>query len=532
MLIQRFSPARHGRNQTVAGAGEGPAVALGKCVQICLAFFQRTLMVILAAIALETTVAQEEAPLPTVGVSLKTEGVSPGYTLISPISSNSVFLLDNDGMVAHVWKTDRHPGQMAYLLEDGSLLRAGKADEFYQFPSTTGSGGRIQKYDWDGNLLWDYSTSSAYRMSHHDIEPLPNGNVLCIVWESYLREVAEQAGRNPDRLNSEVLWFEAIFELKPNGLNGADVVWKWSLLDHLVQDWDQSKSNYGNPAEHPELVDINFTLRPTADWVHLNSIDYNPELDQIMVCSRSLNEFWIIDHSTTTEEAKGHVGGKYKRGGDLLYRWGNPLAYRRGQTKDRMLFSPHDAHWIPQGLPGAGHVLIFNNGVADTDQNYSSADEIVLPLLPDGTYQIEEEKPFGPTELTWTFEDPRNFFSPRISGTQRLPNGNTLICSGTQHTLLEVTAAAEIVWMYHNPPRFREPKSMSQRGTGKPARPSIADLPKEKLDSLRIDRAVQLENGGTMFRATKHLPEYPAFQGRIFKVRDRGKDMRDTPTNE
>ena len=122
----------------------------------------------------------------------------------------------------------------------------------------------------------------------------------------------------------------------------------------------------------------------------MNSIDYNPELDQIMVCSRSLNEFWILYHSTTTAEARGHAGGKYGRGGDLLYRWGNPMAYRRGQPEDRMLYSPHDAHWIPKGLPGAGNILIFNNGVADTDQNFSSIDEISLPLKADGTYHLTD----------------------------------------------------------------------------------------------------------------------------------------------
>ena len=466
-----------------------------------------------------SAVAQDQAPIPVLGVSIKTDKVTAGYTLISPISSNRVFLLDNDGMVAHFWETDRHPGQMAYLLEDGCLLRAGKAEKFFQFPATTGSGGRIQKYDWDGNLLWDYSTASAYRMSHHDIEPLPNGNVLCIVWESYLREVAENAGRNPGRLNGDVLWFEAIFELKPKGLNGAEVIWKWSLLDHLVQDWDKSKENYGDPAEHPELVDINFMSRPTADWIHMNSIDYNPELDQIMVCSRSLNEFWIIDHSTTTAEAKSHTGGKRGRGGDLLYRWGNPQAYRRGRIEDRMLYNPHDAHWIPTGLPDAGNVLIFNNGQTNSDEEYSSIDEISLPLKADGTYEIEAGEPFGPTTLAWTFEDRGKFFSPRISGSQRLPSGNTLICSGTQHVLLEVTPDAEIVWMYHNPPRFREPKDPSNARVI----PSVADLPKETLDSLRIDGAVQMEDGGTMFRATRYPLEYPAFQGRKFNVRDRSR---------
>lgn len=452
--------------------------------------------------------------IPKLGVVINTDKVSSGYLLVSPLSSHKVFLLNNDGKVVHDWQTDRKPGQACYLLEDGSLLRAGKVDNFFQFPSTTGSGGRIQKYDWDGNLIWDFVSSSPYRMSHHDIEPLPNGNVLCIVWESYLREIAEKAGRNPNRLTGDVLWFEAVFELKPKGLNEAEIVWKWSMLDHVVQDWDNTKENYGNPADHPELIDINHMHRPAADWAHMNSVDYNPELDQIMLSSRSFNEFWIIDHSTSTEEARGHTGGQYGRGGDLLYRWGNPIAYRHGTIDDQALFNQHDAHWIPKGLPGAGNVLLFNNGVANTEQDFSSADEIQLPITTNGSYHREEGSPFGPTDLAWTFEDPGNLFSPRISGVQRLANGNTLICSGTQHLLLEVTPDSEIVWMYRNPPRFRNPPERNGPGPAAPPKPSLADLPPDQLKPIRIDGGIPLEEGGTMFRVTKYPADYAAFNGR------------------
>ena len=467
--------------------------------------------------------AQKAEPkLPKAGVSARTDKIAPGYTLISPLSSDRVFLLNNDGLIVHYWETGRKPGQSAYLLQDGTLVRAGKVDNFFQFPSTTGSGGSIQIYDWDSNLKWDFTSSSAYRMSHHDIEPLPNGNVLCIVWESYLREIAEKAGRDGNRLNGDVLWFEAIFELKPTGLNEAEVVWKWSLLDHIVQDWDKTKENYGNPAEHPELMDINYMLRPVPDWIHMNAIDYNPELDQIMVSSRSLSEFWVIDHSTTTEEAKGHTGGKSGRGGDLLYRWGNPQAYRLGNLDHRMLYNPHDAHWIPKGLPGAGNVLLFNNGLAKSEQNFSSADEITLPLNEKGTYDRPPKERFGPEDITWTYENPGELFSPRISGAQRLPNGNTLICSGTQHLLLEVTKEAEVAWIYHNPPRFREPprRNTTGRPSGDLPKPSLADLPEEKLAPLRIKGGVPLEDGGTMFRAIKYPPDYPAFKGRDLSVKN------------
>ena len=90
---------------------------------------------------------------------------------------------------------------------------------------------------------------------------------------------------------------------------------------------------------------------PGGDWTHVNAVCYNPELDQIMLSVHSFSEVWIIDHSTTTEEAASHSGGRRGKGGDLLYRWGNPRAYRSGTRADQRLFAQHDAHWIAQGCP-------------------------------------------------------------------------------------------------------------------------------------------------------------------------------------
>ena len=473
---------------------------------------QTVLAVLLIAVTfLPTNADEKDFVFPKTGVILTTDEVSPGYILLSPISTKKVFLINNKGQIVHQWKTDRQPGQSAYLLEDGSLLRAGKVEDTFQFPATAGSGGRIQKYDWDGNLVWDFVSSNLYRMSHHDIEPLPNGNVLCIVWESFLSHVAFEQGRDPETLVDEVLWYEAIFELKPKGPREAEIVWKWSLRDHIVQNHDRSKPGFGDPSEHPELVDINYILRPKADWVHMNSIDYNEELDQIMVGSRVFSEFWIIDHSTTTEEAKGHTGGKSGRGGDLLYRWGNPRAWSAGTQKDQKLFNPHDAHWIPAGLPGAGNVLLFNNGQTLTRHDYSSVDELVLPLTDTQTYTRDSNQPYSPLKPSWSFKDPGRLFSPRISGAQRLPGGNTLICSGSQFLVLEVTSGGDIVWIYRNPPRFTNP------GSARNPLPSPADLPSEKLDAIRIPGGIQPEDGGTLFRALKYAPDYPAFKGRALK---------------
>lgn len=65
----------------------------------------------------------------------------------------------------------------------------------------------------------------------------------------------------------------------------------------------------------------------------MNGIDYNPVLDQIALSTHNLNEWYIIDHSTTTAEAATSSGGNSGKGGDLLYRWGNPAAYQATKEK-------------------------------------------------------------------------------------------------------------------------------------------------------------------------------------------------------
>jgi Arylsulfotransferase (ASST) len=203
--------------------------------------------------------------------------------------------------------------------------------------------------------------------------------------------------------------------------------------------------------------------RTNPDWTHFNGVAYNPEFDQIMVSVHSFSEFWIIDHSTTTPEAASHHGGKSGKGGDLLYRWGNPRTYRGGTKADQRLFSQHNAHWIPPGQPGEGHVLVFNNGSKRPDGTYSSVDELILPVDTQGHYAYKPGTPYGPDKAVWSYTAPKktDFYSFFISGAQRLPNGNTLICSGANGTIIEVTPDKETVWKYVNPVKGNEPGGAS-----------------------------------------------------------------------
>ena len=95
--------------------------------------------------------------------------------------------------------------------------------------------------------------------------------------------------------------------------------------------------------------------------MHCNSISYNPMLDEILISSRSMSEIYIIDHSTSTQQASSHSGGNHNKGGDIVYRWGNPQVYNQGSLIDKKLFGQHDAHWIPNDFPDGGKIMIFNN---------------------------------------------------------------------------------------------------------------------------------------------------------------------------
>lgn len=477
-------------------------------------FFLSACAVVAAVMSAVPILAQDQKPPANeqTGVTVNNPAAFQGYSLVAPMNSTSTYLVDMEGRIVNEWKSEYTPALSAYLLPNGHLLRPANSGG----SRGPGAGGKIQEFDWEGNLVWDYTFRSGDLKPHHDICPLPNGNVLIVCTDPKTKREAVAAGRRPELVQDQLL-ADAIVEVKPRGRTGGRIVWKWHAWDHLVQDIDKDKPGYGDVSEHPELIDVNFTTgmmdrmmqdpeqlaklrslgyvgggdksndakdkkeadnqqddrRPeqgrddrrgrgrgrggpggmSGDWMHVNAVAYNEKLDQIMISVHEFSEVWIIDHSTSTKEAASHSGGQSGKGGDLLYRWGNPKAYRSGTNVDQRLFAQHCAHWIADGLPGAGNMLVFNNGANRPDGTYSSADEIVLPVNQSGVYQKEEYLAFAPEGPTWRYGSPENteFFSMLISGCQRLPNGNTFICSGNQATLFEVTPEGEVVWRYQHP---------------------------------------------------------------------------------
>lgn len=412
----------------------------------------KTVFLALAACAVMGEVLADSTEQ-TVGLFLDTPESYQGYTLFSPQNYTTTYLIDDAGLLVHEWPSDGQPRLMAYLLRNGHLLRAEPVPNsaFFGFGC---AGGKLKELDWDGNTTWTYVYSNDQHLQHHDIERMPNGNTLLIAWEKKTTSESIAAGRKPELVTYLGLWPDHIIEVHPTGPNSGTIVWEWHLWDHLIQDYDPTKANYGVVADHPELVDINFADQGSSyDWNHSNSIRFNPTYDEIMISVRYFSEFWVIDHSTTTAQAAGHTGGRHGKGGDLLYRWGNPRAYQRGTLADQKLFYQHDAQWITSGLPGAGDILIFNNGNGRPGGSYSSIDQITPPVDANGDYTIEPGQPFGPSTLTWSYaaKPHGSFYADRESGAQRLPNGNTLICDMPADTFFEVNSAGETVWKYVNP---------------------------------------------------------------------------------
>jgi len=419
------------------------------------------------------------AQQPTVGLLANSDEAWVGYTLFSPQGEMTTYLINNGGLLVNSWATTVPPGLMGYLHDNGNLVRAGRL-------SGTGGAGLVEEYDWDGNLIWSFEYTSGGNVSHHDIEPLPNGNVLMIAYETKTLTEATQAGRNPSTIPGE-LWPDHVIEVEPVPPTGGNIVWEWHAWDHLIQDYDASKDNHGVVADHPELIDINYTGSTTpANWTHFNGVSYNADLDQIIVSSRTFSEVWVLDHSTTTAEAAGHTGGSSGMGGDILYRWGNPQAYGRGTETDRTLFSQHDATWISEGHPGAGNILVFNNGKGRPAPEYSSVDEFVPPVDENGHYTLEDGEAFEPAAAVWSYSStPAEFYAIQFSGAQRLENGTTLICDGPLGRMIEVKSDATVVWEYRNPVG-----SGGGVAQGEPPPPT------------------------KLFKARRYSPDFPGFVGR------------------
>lgn len=425
--------------------------------------------------------AYESLQGPTEMLFWNKERAFNGYTLFA--AHGTSYLIDMEGRLVNQWPLGTNPR----FLENGNLLDATKDN-----PSAFKG---FQELDWSGKVVWEYEEKRPDYAPHHDFvrifnKKLNQWTTMYIAGKTVDRDMALAVGCDPSKAPSEggegqgrggrlakdgKTMVDAIVEVDMDGT----VVWEWCFLDHLVQNLDPAKSNYvAKISDAPGRLNMHLPGKPLrGDWLHCNSMDYNPELDQVVINSVQ-GEFYVIDHNITTEEARGPKG-------DFLYRFGDPARYEqgdppsisenwsKGSSGHKQIGGAHDVQWIDAGLPGAGNFLIFNNGqylFEQTAQSYiyeidgfRSSDGSKSPAYvnpPDAGYFRQEYHPdmhksprMLSKQLVWLYGSKSNqgFFSHIGAGAQRLPNGNTLICSDTEGHFIEVTAQNELVWEYINP---------------------------------------------------------------------------------
>lgn len=473
---------------------------------------KRVLAVVL--LAASSTLAYERFQGPTDLLFHDKATAFAGYTLFGV--ANRTYLLDMEGRVVHTWPVGTNP----HLLDDGHVLDASKDD-----PS--GFQG-FREVDWDGRTVWEYTETRPGYAPHHDWVRIVNKalkapTTLYIANRSVSEADALAAGADPAKGPYRDGSMDAIVEVDMQGR----VVWEWRFVDHLVQDVDPAKPNYVGAgrtlAAYPGRINLNMPGKPLRrDWLHCNSLDYNPATGHLVINSVQ-GELYVIDHDGTfvAGDPAASVAKASGPAGDFLYRFGDPARYAQGDpprilenwdsvtTGHKQMGGSHHAHWIEPGLAGAGHLLIFNNGQYLFQRTPQSSILEVDPFLdasgrqagryvnpPDAGYRREtydkdthNQPRLVSNQVVWTFRavNSHSFFSHIGSSGQRLPNGNTFICSDTEGHLFEVTADGKLAWEYINP--------VTRTGAVK----VLGDV---------------LPMTNSVFRAFRFGPDHPAFAGR------------------
>ena len=431
---------------------------------------------------LSLSAAQIAVPKKNVGVVYKNDAIiQNGYTLLAPASSSKTFLIDNNGKLVNQWSSDFLPGQSAYLTEDGCLIRTCKINNT-KF-KWGGVGGRLEKKDWNDQLIWEWELNDSNKCLHHDIALLPNGNILVVLVErKFLKDVLK-IGRDTSKLSDKELWTESVLEIKPKGKNEASIVWQWNSWDHFTQNKYNTLPNYSIAEEHPELIDVNYNLElnSTADFLHFNSIAFNPQLNQILLSVRNFSEIWIIDHSTNSLQAKSHKGGKCGKGGDLIYRWGNAKASNVNDAA--ILDGQHCATWLKKGYINEGKIALFDNRATSRNSR------VLIISTPINTstfaYNTDKKKSYLPSEIIWNYSQP-SLSEGRGGGVQGLTNGNILICETSKGKLTEITMNNDTAWMYVIP--------ISADGA--------------------LTQGAALKNRDGMFKSEKYSSSFKGFEGK------------------
>ncbi|MBN1601934.1 MAG: aryl-sulfate sulfotransferase [Chitinispirillaceae bacterium] len=327
-----------------------------------------------------------------------------GYTFV--FGGRNLNLYDMDKKVVNKWTVQNTIQACADLLRDSSVivpfLASGSGFTKLAVPH-----GHFQILNWKGEITWDYTYASSSYTPHHDIEPVYR---------------TDDPREKPTFLvPCYTSWGDKIVEIRPTGKTTAEVIWEWSASDHLCESGCTDKS---------DLLDKNkggsASFNKTSDAMHVNNVSYNRKLDQIVISCKGYNELLIIDHSTTTAEAKTSSGGTSGKGGSILYRWGNPANYGISGAK-KVLSGQHHCCWVPDTMPGTKHSIPGGGNFMVIDNGNRRALEIENPFK-NGIYTRSSGKAYDPATFLWSYKP--SGLAGNEGSIQKLPNGNYLICTG------------------------------------------------------------------------------------------------------
>ncbi|MCX6250273.1 MAG: aryl-sulfate sulfotransferase [Bacteroidetes bacterium] len=360
------------------------------------------------------------------------------YTLYSVTGTNKAFLIDTNNTIYKTWTfgATKQTSFTSYLIPGDTLVRTINYTGNLIIDHTIS--GEVQKVDWNNNVIWDFIYSTDSTVLHHDIHPLPNGNILMIAMDVKTASEGTLAGASV----SMVRHSDKIIEVHPTGPTTGTIVWEWKLWDHLCQDYNPTKNNYVQSiSQNPQLININYSN--SIDFIHTNGIDYNAALDQIAFSSFEFSEIFVIDHSTTTTEAAGHTGGNSGYGGDIIYRWGNPTAY---ETNGQIDFNVvHNAHWVSSDDPYYPNYLCGFNNHGGSGGN--SCVDIFCPPYDGYNYLKTQGQAYAPATYAWRYT--ANCQTLGEGSSQQLPNGNSLVCLTYCSSILEIDHNGTPLWSFH-----------------------------------------------------------------------------------
>jgi hypothetical protein len=421
---------------------------------------------VLVAAALAAPLFAAPSVFPT-GTTVNEVGATwPGYTVLSVLRPGKVVVIDMDGLVVKEWEGfDDSAGGPARVLPNGDVIAAEGAR-----PGHQESLALVQRA-FDGTERWRLAHNEVVELAdgrrvdslrqHHDWQraDFPAGYYSPDATPAPLGArtlVLTHTSRELPALAPGLLEDDRIIEADAQG----KVTWEWRAADHVDEfGFDAAareairKAAARPPASPPVASSGPGAARPVPprhfDWLHLNSATYlGPNRwfdagdtrfapDNVMISSRSASFIAIV-----------------ARDGRVVWRLGPDFRQKPEWLALGQMIGQHQAHLIPKGLPGAGNVLVFDNGGAS---GYGAPSPIApqgMNTLARATSRVLEIDPLT-FRRVWDYAPPDGFFATNISGAQRLPNGNTLITEGPSGRVFEVTGAGKIVWEFVNPDRVQ-----------------------------------------------------------------------------